>query len=64
MKIALNDSRLDPQPFLLRFRRPLDRPAGAIAYDRVTRVNMMVGQSIPAVKAGCEMKTLSGRAED
>jgi len=64
MKIAPNEDGLDPRPFLLRFRRPLDCPAGTIAYDRVARVNVMVGQAVPAVKAGRELKTIGADAED
>jgi hypothetical protein len=53
-----------PRPFLLRFLQPLERPPGAIAYDRIAQVNVLAGQTRPAVRAGLDLKTLGAVAED
>jgi hypothetical protein len=51
-------------PFLTRFLRPLEQPAGAVAYDPVAAVNVVSDKAIPAVEAGFDVKTLGAVAED
>jgi hypothetical protein len=52
------------RPFLLRFLRPLEASGTAIVYDRAARVNMLAGQTVPAVCGGIDVKTLGETAED
>jgi hypothetical protein len=52
------------RPFLLRFLRPLEASHAAIVYDRTMRVNVLAGQTVPAVCGGIDVKTLGETADD
>ena len=58
------DDRENPNPFLMRFLRPLERPVAVIEYDPLVQVNVLVGHAVPAVQAGLDVKTIGVDAED
>ncbi len=53
-----------PQPFLMRFLRPLPSSTRPIVYDRSVHLNVLAGENIPAVRAGFDLKTVGAVAED
>lgn len=59
MSSVLANSAPDTRPFLLRFLCRLERRPGAVAYDPSAKLNMLVGQNIPAVLGGMDVKTLA-----
>jgi hypothetical protein len=62
-----NGTYQDPdnaRPFLLRFLRPLETSHAALIYDRAARVNLLAGQTVPAVCGGIDVKTLGETSED
>jgi hypothetical protein len=58
MSSALDESQPNPHPFLLRFLSRLQRPACAIVYDRAAQLNVLAGQTIPAVRGGLDVKSI------
>jgi hypothetical protein len=56
---ALGEIHSRSLPFLLRFLSRLQPPACSIVYDRAEQLNMLAGQTIPAVYAGLDVKTIT-----
>jgi len=48
-----------PRPLLLRFLSRLQPPTAAVIYDRAAQINVLVGETIPAVRAGVDVKTMT-----
>jgi hypothetical protein len=47
-----------PRPFLLRFLSRLLPPTCRIEYDQAEQLNVLAGQTVPAVLGGLDVKTM------
>jgi hypothetical protein len=64
MRTAFDERSVRLRPFLLRFLCPLGRPECAFTYDRAAQLNVLAGQTVPAVRGGLDVKTVGDVAED
>ncbi len=63
LNVLSSDSQ-NATPLMLRFLTAIEPAPGAIAYDPVQRVNVLAGQTVPAVCGGFDVKTVGAAAED